>query len=66
MERKEEFKNILPRIDFIMQMPNPKNPKETRYFQKQVNTDGTSKTGWYAITEFTYQRAQKHINVIDK
>lgn len=44
LEWQNEFKNLLPRIDFVMQIPNPKNAKEVRSFQKQVNTDGTSKT----------------------
>lgn len=64
-EWREQLKNILPRIDFVMQMPNPKNSKETRQFQKQVNTDGTSKTGWYPITPITYNYAIKHINMVD-
>lgn len=62
---REELKNILPRIDFVMQMKNPKNEKEVWYFQKQVNTDGTSKTGWYPITSTTYNFAQKRVNVKD-
>jgi len=60
-----ELKNTLPRIDFIFSLPNPKNQKEIRYFQKQINTDGTSKTGWYPITNITYGHVQKRMNVVD-
>ena len=61
-----EFKNILPRIDYILQIPNPNNSKEIRHFQKQVNTDGTSKTGRYPIPLNTYNfAATKHTNVVN-
>lgn len=64
-ERRTEFKNTIPRIDFLLQTPNPENPKEILYFQKQVNTDGTSKSGWNTITATTYNFTKKHINAVD-
>ena len=65
MQWRTEFKNILPRIDYIIKMPNPKNAKETRYFQKQVNTDGTSHGGRRPITGINYNFDVKKTNIVD-